>query len=60
MCDSSDMWRIDERTGFVAAIMRYRGWKPFQCRACGDIRYRPAIKKATRQIGDSLTFTRAR
>jgi hypothetical protein len=54
------MWRIDERPGFVAAIMRYRGWKPFQCRACGDIRYRPAIKKATRQIGDSLTFTRAR
>lgn len=41
-CGSSDLWRIDQRSGIVAAIMRYRGRKPFQCRACGWICYRPA------------------
>jgi hypothetical protein len=41
-CGSSDLWRIDERKGIVAAIMRYRKRKPFQCRACGWICYRPA------------------
>jgi hypothetical protein len=45
MCDRTDMWRIGERKGFVAAIMRYRGWKPFQCRACGYICYRPLKKE---------------
>ena len=41
-CGSSDLCRIDQRSGIVAAIMRYRGRKPFQCRACGWICYRPA------------------
>lgn len=41
-CGSSDLWRIDERPGIVAAIMRYRERKPFQCRACGWICYRLA------------------
>jgi hypothetical protein len=36
------MWRIAERTGFVAAIMRYREKKPYQCRACGWLVYKPA------------------
>ena len=39
-CGSSDLWRVDERPGIVAAVMRYRGRKPFQCRACGWVCYR--------------------
>jgi hypothetical protein len=41
-CGSSDLWRVDERSGIVAAVMRYRGRKPFQCRACGWVCYRIA------------------
>jgi hypothetical protein len=41
-CGSCDLWRIDQRSGIVAAVMRFRGRKPFQCRACGWICYRPA------------------
>jgi hypothetical protein len=51
MCDRTDMWRVDERKGLVAAIMRYRGLKPFQCRACGYICYRrPKNEKANSAI----------
>jgi hypothetical protein len=53
-CGSSDLWRIDQRSGILAAIMRYRGRKPFQCRACGWICYRPA--KRTKD--DTLPFPR--
>ena len=45
-CGSSDLWRVYERSGIVAGIMRFRGRKPFQCRACGWICYRPA-RRAT-------------
>jgi hypothetical protein len=51
-CGSSDLWRIDERKGIVAAIMRYRGRKPFQCRACGWICYR-----AARRVRDNAALT---
>jgi rubredoxin len=56
-CGSSDLWRIDERKGIVAAIMRYRKRNPFQCRACGWICYR-----AARRLRDNagLTVTNAR
>jgi ribosomal protein L37E len=40
-CGSSDLWRIAPQTGIVAAIMRYRGRKPVQCRKCGRITYHP-------------------
>jgi predicted Zn-ribbon and HTH transcriptional regulator len=45
-CGSFDFWRISVRTGLVAAIMRYRERKPFQCRSCGYIIYRPARRAA--------------
>jgi hypothetical protein len=44
-CGSSDLWRIPDQTGFVAAIMRRLERKPFQCRACRWICYRPARRK---------------
>jgi hypothetical protein len=53
-CGSSDLWRIDERKGIVAAIMRYRKRKPFQCRACGWICYR-----AARRVKDNVSLTAA-
>jgi len=56
-CGSSDLWRVDERKGIMASIMRYRRRKPFQCRACGWICYRPA-----RRVRDNtgLIVTHAR
>lgn len=49
-CGSSDIWRIDERPGIVARIMRLRGRKPFQCRACGWISYRPGRRAVYRAL----------
>src|SRR5580658_10276913 len=49
-CGSSDLWRIDERSGILASIMRFRGRKPFQCRACGWLFYRPARRSADNSI----------
>jgi hypothetical protein len=39
-CGSADVWRISQQSGLIAAIMRYRGRKPLQCRACGWICYK--------------------
>ncbi len=41
-CGSSDLCRIEERSGIFASIMKFRGRKPHQCRSCGWIFYRPA------------------
>ena len=41
-CGSSDLYRVAERSGILASIMKFRGRKPHQCRACGWIFYRPA------------------
>jgi hypothetical protein len=49
-CRSFDIWRIDERPGILAAIMRFRGRKPFQCRACRQIFYRRARRSKDRVI----------
>ncbi len=38
-CGSEDLWRVGQGTGIVAAIMRFRGLKPLQCRACRWICY---------------------
>jgi len=38
-CGSLDISRIKEITGIVAAIMKYRGLKPFKCRNCGFVFY---------------------
>jgi len=45
-CGSNDLWRVGERTGLLAAIMRYRGRKPMQCRACRWICYPPVRRAA--------------
>jgi hypothetical protein len=47
-CGSSDLWRVFERSGVIARMMKFRGRKPFQCRACGWIFYRPARQSALR------------
>jgi ribosomal protein L37AE/L43A len=44
-CGSSDLWRIARPAGIIAAIMRYRGRKPFQCRKCGQICYQPGRRE---------------
>ncbi len=40
-CGSSDIWRVAQRSGLIAFVMRHQGRKPYQCRACGTIYYRP-------------------
>ena len=40
-CNSADLWRVSERSGLLAWIMRVREQKPYQCRGCGWIFYRP-------------------
>jgi len=44
-CGSFDLWRIAEQTGLIAAFMKFRNRRPFQCRACGYICYRVARRK---------------
>ncbi len=44
-CGSTDMWRIGEQKGIIAAIMRYYKRKPFQCRNCKWLCYRPARRR---------------
>jgi hypothetical protein len=40
-CNSTDLWRVPERRGFIAWIMRIREQKPYQCRSCRRIFYHP-------------------
>jgi hypothetical protein len=49
-CGSADFWRIPLRTGIIATIMKLRGRKPFQCRSCGWICYRPARRKTDNTV----------
>ena len=38
-CGSGDIWRVAEQKGIIAAIMRLRGLKTYQCRGCKRIIY---------------------
>jgi hypothetical protein len=49
-CGSIDFWRIPLRTGIIAAIMKLRDRKPFQCRSCGWICYRPGRRKSDNTV----------
>jgi hypothetical protein len=49
-CGSADFWRIPLRTGIIAMIMKLRSRKPFQCRSCGWVCYRPARRKADNTV----------
>lgn len=46
MCDSFDVWRIRDRAGLFGLILRLRGRKTFQCRACGWMCY-PVMRRKT-------------
>jgi len=53
-CNSTDLWRVSERSGFTAWIMRIREQKPYQCRACGWIFYRPR-RSSQAAVGEPLS-----
>jgi hypothetical protein len=56
MCDSTDLWRVADRSGIVAWIMRLREQKPYECRACGWSFYRrPGRASEAPPVGQALS-----